>query len=192
MGDFVGGMLKYLRAHPVPRVTIAGGVAKMTKLAQGMLDVHSKRGARRSDALGAVAASAGASAALADAYARREHRRRSVCDGRRRGHRNRQWVAETARKTAAEVIAGTGIELEDPGLRPRGTTAGPELAHRAIFLRRWLVSSPPRNGSWIILLRFAAANFRDDARQMQPPTSSAAPASSRNLFGAKRRTKSAV
>src|SRR5499427_721906 len=33
MGDFVGGMLKYLRRHPVPRVTIAGGVAKMTKLA---------------------------------------------------------------------------------------------------------------------------------------------------------------
>ncbi len=44
MGDFVGGMLKYLRSHPVPRVTIAGGVAKMTKLAQGRLDLHSKRG----------------------------------------------------------------------------------------------------------------------------------------------------
>src|SRR5205085_9145046 len=33
MGDFVGGMLKHLRKHPVPRVTIAGGVAKMAKLA---------------------------------------------------------------------------------------------------------------------------------------------------------------
>ena len=44
MGDFVGGMLKYLRRHPVPRVTIAGGVAKMTKLAQGLTDLHSKRG----------------------------------------------------------------------------------------------------------------------------------------------------
>ena len=44
MGDFVGGMLKYLRTHPVPRVTIAGGVGKMTKLAQGLLDLHSKRG----------------------------------------------------------------------------------------------------------------------------------------------------
>ena len=30
MGDFVGGMLKYVRRHPVDRVTIAGGVAKMT------------------------------------------------------------------------------------------------------------------------------------------------------------------
>ena len=45
MGDFVGGLLKYLRAHPVPRVTIAGGPAKMTKLAEGKLDLHSKRGA---------------------------------------------------------------------------------------------------------------------------------------------------
>ena len=36
MGDFVGGMLKYLRNHPIPRVTIAGGLGKMTKLAQGM------------------------------------------------------------------------------------------------------------------------------------------------------------
>ena len=44
MGDFVGGMLKYLRTHPVPRITVAGGVAKMTKLAQGRLDLHSKRG----------------------------------------------------------------------------------------------------------------------------------------------------
>ncbi|MEZ5870803.1 MAG: cobalt-precorrin-5B (C(1))-methyltransferase [Nitratireductor sp.] len=43
MGDFVGGLLKYLRNHPVPRITIAGGFAKMTKLAQGALDLHSGR-----------------------------------------------------------------------------------------------------------------------------------------------------
>ena len=45
MGDFVGGLLRYLRRHPVPRLTIAGGMAKMAKLAQGRLDLHSKRGA---------------------------------------------------------------------------------------------------------------------------------------------------
>jgi cobalt-precorrin-5B (C1)-methyltransferase len=43
MGDFVGGMLKYLRRHPVPRLTIAGGFAKMVKLAQGHGDLHSAR-----------------------------------------------------------------------------------------------------------------------------------------------------
>lgn len=43
MGDFAGGLLKYLRAHPVPRLTIAGGFAKISKLAQGALDLHSSR-----------------------------------------------------------------------------------------------------------------------------------------------------
>ena len=43
MGDFAGGLLKYLRAHPVPQLTIAGGFAKMCKLAQGALDLHSGR-----------------------------------------------------------------------------------------------------------------------------------------------------
>lgn len=43
MGDFAGGLLKYLRQHPVARLTIAGGFAKMTKLAQGALDLHSGR-----------------------------------------------------------------------------------------------------------------------------------------------------
>lgn len=44
MGDFVGGFLKYVRKHPVKQVTIAGGFAKITKLAMGMLDLHSSRG----------------------------------------------------------------------------------------------------------------------------------------------------
>src|SRR6516165_5846287 len=65
MGDFVGGMLKYLRTHPVPKVTIAGGLAKMTKLAQGLLDLHSKRGTVDLPMLAAFARKAGGSAALA-------------------------------------------------------------------------------------------------------------------------------
>ena len=43
MGDFAGGMLKYLRRHPVARVTIGGGIGKMSKLAQGAVDLHSGR-----------------------------------------------------------------------------------------------------------------------------------------------------
>ena len=43
MGDFAGGLLKYVRAHPVARLTIAGGFAKLTKLAQGAMDLHSAR-----------------------------------------------------------------------------------------------------------------------------------------------------
>src|SRR5690606_34831764 len=38
-----GGMLKYVRAHPVGHVTIAGGIGKLTKLMQGAMDLHSAR-----------------------------------------------------------------------------------------------------------------------------------------------------
>lgn len=43
MGDFVGGLVKYLARHPVPRLTIGGGIGKMAKLAQGAVDLHSGR-----------------------------------------------------------------------------------------------------------------------------------------------------
>jgi cobalt-precorrin-5B (C1)-methyltransferase len=43
MGDFAGGLLKYLRDHPVARVTIGGGFGKISKLGQGALDLHSGR-----------------------------------------------------------------------------------------------------------------------------------------------------
>ena len=43
MGDFVGGLVKYLRRHPVSRLTIGGGIGKLAKLAQGAVDLHSGR-----------------------------------------------------------------------------------------------------------------------------------------------------
>jgi cobalt-precorrin-5B (C1)-methyltransferase len=43
MGDFAGGLLKYVRNHPVDHLTIAGGFAKMVKLARGNMDLHSAR-----------------------------------------------------------------------------------------------------------------------------------------------------
>jgi cobalt-precorrin-5B (C1)-methyltransferase len=55
MGDFAGGLLKYLRTHPVARVTIGGGFGKITKLAQGALDLHSGRSQVDLDFLAALA-----------------------------------------------------------------------------------------------------------------------------------------
>ncbi|MBC8268109.1 MAG: cobalt-precorrin-5B (C(1))-methyltransferase [Rhodospirillaceae bacterium] len=43
MGDFAGGLLKYLRHHRVEKLTLAGGFGKLTKLAQGNMDLHSDR-----------------------------------------------------------------------------------------------------------------------------------------------------
>ena len=39
MGDFVGGTLKYLRKCPIPKLTIASGFGKLSKLAAGNMDL---------------------------------------------------------------------------------------------------------------------------------------------------------
>ena len=43
MGDFAGALLKYIRRHPLARLTVAGGFAKISKLAGGHMDLHSGR-----------------------------------------------------------------------------------------------------------------------------------------------------
>jgi cobalt-precorrin-5B (C1)-methyltransferase len=69
MGDFVGGMLKYLRRHPLPRLTIAGGAGKLAKLAAGHLDLHSKRSRADPAFLARLLAEADGAATLVDAVA---------------------------------------------------------------------------------------------------------------------------
>ena len=64
MGDFVGGTLKYLRSHPIERVTIAGGFAKLAKLAGGHFDLHSARSQVDVLALAGMLAETGASETL--------------------------------------------------------------------------------------------------------------------------------
>ena len=58
MGDFVGGLLKYIRKHPVPMITIAGGFGKLSKLAFGAIDLHSKRSTVDFDRLSLIATTA--------------------------------------------------------------------------------------------------------------------------------------
>ncbi|MBM3533393.1 MAG: cobalt-precorrin-5B (C(1))-methyltransferase [Alphaproteobacteria bacterium] len=64
MGDFAGGLLKYLRDHPVPRLTISGGFAKLAKLADGYLDLHSGASQVDIDGLARALGGLGASPAL--------------------------------------------------------------------------------------------------------------------------------
>ncbi len=67
MGDFAGGVLKYLRHHPIRRLTLAGGFGKISKLAGGSLDLHSGRSQVGLDGLAARRASLGGDAATVDA-----------------------------------------------------------------------------------------------------------------------------
>jgi cobalt-precorrin-5B (C1)-methyltransferase len=112
MGDFVGGMLKYLRRHPVARVTIAGGMAKMTKLGQGLLDLHSRRGEVDLDWLSARAAEAGADADLAARIARRNSAMEAFDHAQAAGIGLAAAVAGAAWRTAAAVLDdSTMIEI---------------------------------------------------------------------------------
>ncbi len=112
MGDFVGGMLKYVRAHPVRRVTIAGGFAKMTKLAQGLLDLHSKRGEVDRARLAKFVAQAGGSDAVVEGVARANTALEVLERTRAAGLGVAAHVAEAAWKTAANVLQQRGILLD--------------------------------------------------------------------------------
>ena len=112
MGDFVGGTLKYLRTHPVPRITIAGGVAKMTKLAQGLLDLHSKRGAVDLSALAALAQEADAPPTLRELILAANTAAEAFEHAMKDHFRLGDIVAEAAWRTAARVLEGTQIALE--------------------------------------------------------------------------------
>ena len=112
MGDFVGGMLKYLRRHPLARVTIAGGVGKMTKLAQGLLDLHSKRGSVDLAALAGFAKAAGASEALVQRIMAANTAAEAFAHAAAANVMLGDEVARTARATAAQVVANSGIDVE--------------------------------------------------------------------------------
>ena len=112
MGDFVGGMLKYLSRHPVARVTIAGGVAKMTKLAQGMLDLHSKRGTVDLAALAGLAEAAGGTEALYAKITASNTAAEAFAHASAAGIALGDAVATAARATALGPVADSGIAVE--------------------------------------------------------------------------------
>jgi cobalt-precorrin-5B (C1)-methyltransferase len=116
MGDFVGGTLKYLRRHPVERLTLAGGFAKLAKLAQGHLDLHSSASQVDASGLADMLAGLGATDALV-AKARKATGAGEVLDlARRAGAETApalaQRVATQAREVALATLAGrTAVDV---------------------------------------------------------------------------------
>ncbi|MFV3379254.1 cobalt-precorrin-5B (C(1))-methyltransferase [Pseudomonas sp. NY15354] len=64
MGDFVGAVLKHLRKVPVPRLSLCGGFGKISKLAAGHMDLHSRSSSIDLPQLAAWAADIGADTSL--------------------------------------------------------------------------------------------------------------------------------
>jgi cobalt-precorrin-5B (C1)-methyltransferase len=135
MGDFVGGMLKYLKQHPVRRLTIGGGFAKMTKLGQGLLDLHSKRGRVDNEWLAGLLSNAGASTELCG-MAREANTAQHVLElareaGTSVAARLGDLVAEAAWTTAARALGDSGIALDVAVFDRTGALAGKTEAKRA-------------------------------------------------------------
>jgi cobalt-precorrin-5B (C1)-methyltransferase len=124
MGDFVGGMLKYAKRAPLPRITIAGGFAKMVKLGQGLLDLHSKRGAVDRDWLAELLQANGAAADLVSFAAGANTAQLILDAARASGFPLGELVAKRALATAAAVVAGTGIALDVVVFDRAGAIAG--------------------------------------------------------------------
>jgi cobalt-precorrin-5B (C1)-methyltransferase len=112
MGDFVGGMLKYLRRHPVAKVTIAGGFAKMTKLGQGLLDLHSRRGMVDLDWLSQQVSDAGADPDLAARLRHANSAMEALDMCRKSGVDVGGAVARAAWVTAARAMGASPTALE--------------------------------------------------------------------------------
>ena len=106
MGDFAGGLLKYLRRHPVPRVTVGGGFGKISKLADGHLDLHSARSQVDCARLAERAAGLGADAAPCRRIGAANTAGEALGVARKAGIPLGRAVADAARETALGVVRG--------------------------------------------------------------------------------------
>ena len=111
MGDFAGGLLKYLRDRPVERLSLAGGFAKLAKLAQGHLDLHSGASAVDRAFLTAELKALGAPDALLAEAATANTAGQVLELARARGLPLADRIALRARATALATLAG-GTEVE--------------------------------------------------------------------------------
>ena len=112
MGDFAGAVLKYLRKHPLPRLSIVGGVAKLSKLAAGYLDLHSHRTQIQPGYLSRLVAGHGASPALQAAIAEVSTVAHAVNLAAEEGIDLAALIAVAARREALAVLDGAPVDVD--------------------------------------------------------------------------------
>jgi cobalt-precorrin-5B (C1)-methyltransferase len=124
MGDFAGAVLKYVRRHPVERLTIAGGIGKLAKLADGHLDLHSGRSQVDTGLLAALVTAAGGDQATAE----RVRAANTALDALRICQAADlplgDLIATRARDTALSVLRGAPVEVDVVVIDRAGTIVG--------------------------------------------------------------------
>jgi cobalt-precorrin-5B (C1)-methyltransferase len=124
MGDFAGAVLKYLRRHPVPRLTVAGGIGKLAKLAEGHLDLHSARSQVSFAALAQLVADAGGPAELVAGVRGANTALDALRQCQAAGLPLGDLVAAGARRTAEGVLLGAPVEVDVVVIDRAGTVVG--------------------------------------------------------------------
>jgi cobalt-precorrin-5B (C1)-methyltransferase len=124
MGDFAGAVLKYLRRHPLPRLTVAGGFAKMSKLAAGHLDLHSGRSQVDTAFLADLSRAAGAEDELARRVAGANTGLEALQLSRAAGVPLGDLVAARAREVALGVLRGAPVVVDTLCIDRAGAVVG--------------------------------------------------------------------
>ncbi|MGK5639376.1 cobalt-precorrin-5B (C(1))-methyltransferase [Streptomyces sp. URMC 126] len=124
MGDFAGAVLKYIRRHPVDRLTVAGGFAKLSKLAAGHLDLHSSRSQVDKNFLAELARVGGADEELAAEVASANTGLDALQRCAARGVPLGDLVAATARDEALAVLRGAPVTVDVLCIDRAGTIVG--------------------------------------------------------------------
>ncbi|MFG2757793.1 cobalt-precorrin-5B (C(1))-methyltransferase [Streptomyces wuyuanensis] len=124
MGDFAGAVLKYVRRHPVERLTVCGGFAKLSKLAAGHMDLHSARSQVDKGFLAELARRGGADEELAAEVAAANTGLAALQSCAARGVPLGDLVAATARDRALEVLRGAPVTVDVVCVDRAGTVVG--------------------------------------------------------------------
>ena len=112
MGDFAGGLLKYLRKNPVEKLTLAGGPGKIAKLAQGAMDLHSSKSRVHMGALADMLSSLGAEPRTVEAVKHAATAGEALAAAGARGLALGDTIARQAREVALATLAGdTEVEV---------------------------------------------------------------------------------
>jgi cobalt-precorrin-5B (C1)-methyltransferase len=123
MGDFVGAVLKHLRRAPVEKLSLCGGFGKISKLAAGHMDLHSRNSSIDLPQLASWAASAGASAVLQQHMCAANTSQEALLLAHEQGVPLGDIVCEHARQFALGVVP-EGISVECFAIDRQGRIVG--------------------------------------------------------------------
>ena len=123
MGDFAGAVLKHLRRAPVEKLSLCGGFGKLSKLAAGHMDLHSRSSSIDLPLLALWAADAGASDALQTAIRASNTSQEALKLARAEDIALGDVVCARARDVALDVVP-RGVMVETFAIDRQGSIVG--------------------------------------------------------------------